>query len=1063
MTSYRRLNNLTGWIIFLIASVVYILTAEPTTSFWDCGEYISTAFKLQVGHPPGAPFFQLLGRFFSLFAFGDNSQVAFMINTMSALSSSFTILFLFWTITMLAKRLVIRGGEEMTKAGMWTILSAGIVGSLAYAFSDSFWFSAVEGEVYAMSSLFTAMVFWAVLRWEQVADEKHADRWLILIAYLMGLSIGVHLLNLLAIPAIGLIIYFRKYRNYKFWRVIFVILVSFLVLAAIMYGIIPETLTLFANTELLFVNGMGLPFHTGTIVLAVVLISLLVIALIYTQRPTRRFKMWVYILGGIMALFFLLESDSAGSFFLRIVILAIVAGFFFLTRKLAALQNTVILSLVFILIGYSSFIMLVIRSNAETPINENSPKDAISLLSYLNREQYGDWPLLKGPYYNAPVIGQEDGKPVYMRDSSKGKYVIKDDRKGTKLVYDPEYITIFPRMWNNTESRYIEDYKRWAGIKGDPDGKRKPTFGENLRYFFDYQLGHMYFRYFMWNFAGRQNEIQGHGDLLHGNWLSGITFLDEMRLGPQKNLPDNMKSKARNTYYFLPLILGLFGLFYQFRKKYHDGLVVTLLFVMTGLAIVVYLNQHAPQPRERDYAYAASFYAFSIWIGLGVIYLVEKLSRYLKPVTSVLIVGIATVLLVPANMGYEGWDDHSRSGRYTALEVAKCYLNSCEPNAILFTNGDNDTFPLWYAQEVEGIRTDVRVCNLSLLSGDWYISQMQRKVYDADPVPFTLNYDQYKQGTRDVVYLIENENIKGYVELKELFNIMKRDEDKLKIRSGGQTFDYFPAKKFRVSVDSAEVIANNAIPAEFADRIEDIEWTVNTQGVGKNHLMVLDLIAHIDWTRPVYFSTTTGDDAYLGIQKYFVQEGMAYRLIPARIKSPDHQVGGVSTEAMYNNLMNRYSISMADSTLFWSEENIRAAMNLRNIYGRLAQELIRQGKKDSAALVADRITEIIPDASIPYDYFVVPVADAYYKSGRTDKGDAILVKLYDHTLDNLYYFFSFTGDKAEKVDFQRQQNLAMMQEIYRLALENQREDIAGESKKIFDQYYQRYVGQPFNR
>ncbi len=547
-----------------------------------------------------------------------------------------------------------------------------------------------------------------------------------------------------------------------------------------------------------------------------------------------------------------------------------------------------------------------------------------------------------------------------------------------------------------------------------------------------------------------------------GTGCQVLVFSMKCVWGPQDDLPDSLQSKARNKYYFLPLILGLVGLFYHYRKRHRDALIITVLFVMTGLAIVVYLNQHSPQPRERDYAYAASFYAFAIWIGLGVIYLIEIMNKFLKPGLSIALIGLLTALLVPVNMAYEGWDDHDRSDRYTALEMAKSYLHSCEPNAILFTNGDNDTFPLWYAQEVEGIRTDVRVCNLSLLSGDWYIDQMKLKVYDSDPVPFTLNFDQYKQGTRDVVYLLENENIKGHVELKDIFDILKKNPEKLRIRSQGQTFDYFPAKKFRVSVDSATIINNGILPVKHADKIQDLEWTLDVVGIQKNQLMVLDLLAHMDWSRPVYFSVTTGDDAYLGLKEYFIQEGMTYKLVPAKIKSPDHQVSGVNTDAMYDNLMNDFSIEMKDSTQFMSEENLRAAMNLRNIYGRLAIALVQEGKADSAIRVADRIVEIIPDNVIPYDFFLVPVADAYYKAGATDKGDEILKILMRHTMDELYYFFTFTGKRAEEVDLQRQQKLAMMREISQVAMENRRSGIGNEAGNIFEQYYQRYVGQSPN-
>ena len=573
MKSYTKINNLLGWIIFAIASLVFILTAEPTASFWDCGEYIATAYKLQVGHPPGAPFFQLIGRFFSLFAFGNTENVALMVNLMSAFSSSFTILFLFWTLTMLAKKLALKSGE-MTDAKMYAIFGAAAVGSLAFTFSDSFWFSAVEGEVYAMSSFFTAVVFWAILKWEAHAEEKHALRWLIFIAYLIGLSIGVHLLNLLAIPAIALVYYFKKYEKTTNKGIIITLIFSVIILGLIMSGIIPWIVSLAGGFELFFVNTIGLPFHSGTIIYFILLIAGIIFGIRYTRRKNK------------------------------------------------VIWNTVLWALTFILIGYSSFFMLIIRSNANTPIDENNPEDAISLLAYLNREQYGDWPILYGQYFNAPIVDRKDGNPVYRADTETGKYVVINENKGTIPVYDPEFSTIFPRMWNNTEQRYINDYKEWSdltGIKkrvkdeyGETQILQKPTFGENLRYFFRYQLNHMYFRYFMWNFSGRQNDIQGMVDRKDGNWVSGIPFIDKARLGPVLNVPPSLENKAQNTFYMLPFLLGLIGLIYQWRNDHKNGIVVTALFVMTGIAIVVYLNQHSPQPRERDYAYAASFYAYAI-------------------------------------------------------------------------------------------------------------------------------------------------------------------------------------------------------------------------------------------------------------------------------------------------------------------------------------------------------------------------------------------------------------------------------------------------------------------
>jgi hypothetical protein len=1057
MILFKKLNNLIGWIIFLIASFVYIFTSEPTTSFWDCGEYIATAYKLQVGHPPGAPLFQMLGRFFALFAFGDTSMVARMINTMSALFSSFTILFLFWTINMLARKLVAPNGE-LTRNRIYAILGSGIVGAMAYAFSDSFWFSAVEGEVYAMSSFFTALVFWAILKWESVSEEKYADRWILLIAYLIGLSIGVHLLNLLAIPAITFVIYFKKYQKINTRGILLTLVISFILLAVVMFGIIPETLSLFANTELLFVNTLHLPFHSGTIFFAILLISLIVVGIMYTQKGGELRIKIIYVLVGILTIIFFLESRSFSSLLFRILSAGLIIGLFSLIKRNRQLQNRIILGFTLIVIGYTSFLMLVIRSNANTPIDENNPEDAISLIAYLNREQYGDWPLLYGEYYNAPVIDRKDGTPVYVRDNEKGKYVVKDHRKNGKPVYDPKYTTFFPRMWNSQETRYVREYKKWAGIHNDPGNKHIPTFKENLRFFFRYQLGHMYFRYFMWNYTGRQNEIQGNGELIYGNWVSGVKFIDEWRLGPQDNLPYSLSSKARNKFYFLPLILGLIGLIYQFRKKYKDGLIVALLFIMMGIAIVVYLNQNAPQPRERDYAYAASFYAFSIWIGLGVLYFVDFLSRKMNRSVSAILATIICFILVPVNMAKEGWDDHNRSGRYTALQMAKIYLNSCAPNAILFTNGDNDTFPLWYAQEVEGFRTDVRVCNLSLLNADWYIDQMLRKAYDSEPIPFSLSWDQYKQGTRDVIYFVEKENVKGYVDLKQLFKIVHQKEDKLKLKTGTDTYDYFPTKKFMIKVDSAKVVENNTVPKTLVDRIENVKWKIDTWGIQKNHLMVLDMLAHNDWNRPIYFSITTGDDAYIGLQDYFFLEGMAYRLLPVKARSPDGQIAGINTDVMYDNLMNKFFIDLANPKIIIGEDNLRASMNLRNIYGRLAKTLVLENKKDSAVQVCDRIIQMIPDETIPFDYFIIPVVENYYGAGDSTKANKILNRLIEITEQNLDYYFRFTGNMAERIDPQRQQNLAMMQQIAKTAQQSGQNEIAVKAKVIFDKYYQRYLG-----
>ncbi len=1010
MKIYKKLNNIIGWIIFAIATVVYIITSEPTASFWDCGEYIATAYKLQVGHPPGAPLFQLLGRFFSLFAFGDSSLVARMINTMSALSSSFTILFLFWSITMLAKKIVLASGE-ITKAKMYAIFGSGIVGALAFTFSDSFWFSAVEGEVYAMSSFFTAIVFWAILKWEETADEDHSYRWLILIAYLIGLSIGVHLLNLLAIPAITFVYYFKKYKPTK--KGIFItLIISFIILTVIMYIIIPWIVQLAGLFERFFVNAIGLPFNTGTIIYFILLISGIIWGLIYTKKHKK------------------------------------------------VILNTIILGFIFILIGYSSFFLLIIRSNANTPIDENNPEDAISLLAYLNREQYGDWPLLHGQYYNAPLVDRKDGNPVYIKDKEKGKYVISDDRKNTIPVYDSRYETIFPRMWSSTETIYVDDYKRWAGIKRDPDNKHIPTFGENLRFFFKYQLGHMYLRYFMWNFAGRQNDIQGRGGLLKGNWISGINFIDEWRLGPQNNLPESMENKGRNKFYFLPLILGLIGLFYQFNKNYKDGIVVSLLFIMTGIAIVIYLNQYSPQPRERDYAYAATFYAFAIWIGLGVLSIFDFFAKKFKLKISAFATILVCLILVPGIMAKDGWDDHDRSGRYTALQVAKNYLNSCAQNAILFTNGDNDTFPLWYAQEVEGIRTDVRVANMSLLNTDWYIDQLKRKAYDSDPVPFSLTKDKYIQGTRDYVPIIENEkllDINEFHDLKDIMAFVASDNPGSKFNSQVGLLNYIPTKKFKISVDSSTLVENGTVPLELADEIVPVKWTLNRSGVHKNNMMVLDLLATNNWERPVYFAITTGNEAYINLTDYFQLEGMAYRLVPIKTKRTDGKIGRINTDVMYDNLMNKFYVGMHDKNIYLNEDNIRMTMNLRNIYTRLADELIIEGKKDSAVAVLNRCIELMPDETVRYNYFVLPIAESYYKAGETEKANEIVLRLIELTEQDLNYYFLFTGQKAKLIDFEKQQGLAKLHKINQVIQEYEQTDLSKISGDIFEQYYGLYL------
>ncbi|MBE9468391.1 MAG: DUF2723 domain-containing protein [Bacteroidetes bacterium] len=1014
MKKYNLYNNIFGWGAFLIAAIVYLLTIEPTTSFWDCGEFIATSFKLEVGHPPGAPLFMIIARFFSLFA-KDTAHVAIMINSMSALASAFTIMFLFWTITHLAKRIIIKN-NEITPGNLIAVLGSGLVGALAYTFSDSFWFSAVEGEVYASSSLFTAVVFWAILKWEDVADEKHANRWIILIAYLMGLSIGVHLLNLLAIPALVFIYYFKKYEVTK-TGIVKTIILSILILGATVYGIIPGVVKLASYFELLFVNGFGMPYNSGVVFYILLLISLIVWSLHYTFKHKK------------------------------------------------VVLNTIITAFTVILIGYSSFAMIIIRSAADLPMDENNPENVFSFLSYLNREQYGDRPLVKGQYFNSPLDKEKpySDKTTYVKKNKK--YVLI--KIGQSYNYDKRFTTFFPRMFSSQKPEHIKTYKDWAKIKGTPititnrQGERetinKPTFGENLKFFFKYQVGYMYFRYFMWNFSGRQNDIQGNGDNINGNWISGINFIDNARIGSQENLPQSMlNNKARNKYYMLPFLLGLIGFFFQYKKDGKNFWVVSLLFILTGIAIVVYLNQAPQQPRERDYAYAASFYAFAIWIGLGVLGIHNFLSKKTPAKLSAIVTTILCLAFVPGLMASENWDDHDRSNRYTARDFASNYLNSCEKNAIIFTNGDNDTFPLWYAQEVEGIRTDIRVINLSLLQTDWYIDQMKRKAYDSEAVPFSLTSDKYIQGTRDIVYVIER--IKSHIDLKEAINFVADDNPKTKIPQAPD-LDYFPSKKFSISVDSAKVISNGTVNIKDADKIvKTIKWDIKKDYVLKNNLMVLDLLANNEWERPIYFAITVGSDNYLQLEEYFQLEGLAYRLVPIKTKSRDGQIGRIATDIMYNNMMNKFKFGgINDSTVYLDENNLRMTMNLKSNFARLANALIDEGKKDSAVAALDRCMELMPDKLIPFNYFNVLVTDSYYKAGEYKKANNIAKRLSKISQDNLQYFLSLPKKYQMSNDFEIRKNISVLQELARLSgLYDQKElnaSLEKDFRMLFTKYY----------
>jgi hypothetical protein len=1059
MKTFRKLNNLLGWLIFALSSWVYLSTVEPTASWWDCGEYISTAFKLQVGHPPGAPLFQLLGRFFSLFAFGDVSKVALMINYMSAISSSATILFLFWSITMLGLKFT--KDEEISTGRMFAILGSGLVGALAYTFSDSFWFSAAEGEVYAMSSFFTAIVFWAILKWDQAADQPHSQRWIILIAYLMGLSIGVHLLNLLAIPAIALVFYFRKYKTT--WKgVVTALGISFFILAFIMYLVIPYSVSLAGKYEILFINSFGLPFNSGTLFYFLVLIGALVWSIRFTYQEKHTTP--EYIIGGVLLL---LLSVFSWTTFLGLLFVAGVYYWYksapgrFDRGQVRSAANTVFLSIAFLLMGYSSFFMLVIRANTNTPINENDPSDAVSLLSYLNREQYGTWPIGYGQYYNAPLDKNKpytDGTPFYVKDTKKGKYVMTDNRKNTIPNYDPKFSTIFPRMWSNQKPSHIQAYKSWGKIKGTPidvvndEGKSetlyKPTFVENVRFFFSYQVGHMYLRYFFWNFVGRQNDIEGHGGIRYGNWVSGIPAIDNPRLGDQSNLPDSMKNPANNKFYFLPLILGLVGLFYHLRKHSDGFLVVLLLFFMTGLAIVMYLNITPQQPRERDYAFAGSFYPFAIWIGFGVLALWDYLKKVNEKYIAIPITAVCLVL-VPGLMAKEGWDDHDRSNKFAARDFAVNYLNSCAPNAILITNGDNDTFPLWYAQEVEGIRTDVRVVNFMLSSGDWYVHQLMRKIYDSEALPFTLSYDQYNKGINEVSAY--SGQLQERVELQDLIDLIASDDPASRFQSGSRSIAIYPTKKVKITVDSAAMVRDGIVPANLADRVVgSVEWDIKSNYLYKNDLMLLDFLAKNQFKRPIYFASPSSISDAVDVDKYCYQEGFVYRFMPVKPDERDYikGVGSVNAEASYDIFMNKCKWgNLSAPGVYVDRESYRNTMIPKQNFARLARKLTTEGKNDSAVKVCDYVQQIFPDNKISFDYYMIQFVDVYYKAGAFEKGTKLADRLMQIYAQNTDYILSLNPEFRGNFDEDLNESFSFFNTLKQIADQYDQKDV---SKRVDD-------------
>lgn len=1061
MKQYKTVNNLAGWITFLIAATVYCLTIEPTASFWDCPEFITTGYKLEVGHPPGAPFFMLTANLFTQFV-SDPAQVAKMVNYMSALMSAACILFLFWSITHLVRKLVVKDENNITTSQLITIIGSGLVGALVYTFSDTFWFSAVEGEVYAFSSLFTALVFWLILKWEDVADQPHSDRWIILIAYLTGLSIGVHLLNLLCLPAIVLVYYYKKNPQANAKGSLLALLGSGLLVAAVLYGIVPGVVKVGGWFELLFVNSMGMPFNTGVIFYIIILAAAIIWGVYesYTERSRKRMNLSFLLTVALLGIPF--YGHGISSILIGLVVLAALAAYLFASKLNTKYQissrtmNTALLSIMMIMIGYSSYALIVIRSTANTPMDQNSPEDIFTLGEYLGREQYGTRPLFYGPAFSSRVaLDKEDGYCVPREAESTTKYVRKEKKSAEekdsyveipgRVEYEYAQNMIFPRMYS---SQHANQYKQWMDIKGydvvyDQCGEmvmvNMPNQWENIKFFFSYQLNFMYWRYFMWNFAGRQNDIQGSGEIEHGNWITGFKFIDNLLVGNQDLMPQDLKNnKGHNVFYCLPLLLGIIGLLWQAyrgQRGVQQFWVVFFLFFMTGIAIVLYLNQTPSQPRERDYAYAASFYAFAIWVGMGVAGIVRLLQEYgkMKELPAAIITSVAC-LMVPIQMAGQTWDDHDRSDRYVCRDFGQNYLMSLQEsgNPIIFTNGDNDTFPLWYNQETEGFRTDARTCNLSYLQTDWYIDQMKRPAYDSPSLPITWDRVEYVEGTNEYISIrpeIKNQidalyaqadsssNPESKIDVRkefgdnpyELKNILK-----YWVRSDKEGLRVIPTDSIVVKIDKEAVKRSGmTIPEALGDSIPEY-MHISLKGkraLYKSELMMLEMLANANWERPIYMAITVGGENRLNMDNHFVQEGLAYRFTPF-----DAQALGatIDSEKMYDNLMNKFKFGGINKAGIYIDENtMRMCYTHRRIFTQLITQLLKEGKKDKALKALEYCEKMIPASNVPYDYqnSAQSMAEAYYLLGQKAKGDKIMDALANKSMEYLIWYLSMSNQQ----------------------------------------------------
>jgi hypothetical protein len=1083
MKQYKTVNTLTGWLTFLIAAIVYCMTVEPTASFWDCGEFIISSYKLEVGHPPGAPFFMLTANFFTLFT-DDTALVARMVNYMSALMSAACIMFLFWSITHLVKKLVAGRGDTMRLSRMITIIGSGFVGAMVYTFSDTFWFSAVEGEVYAYSSLFTAVVFWLILKWEEVADRPHSDRWIILIAYLTGLSIGVHLLNLLCLPAIVLVYYYKKNPNANLKGSLLALSGSALLVVAVLYGIVPGVVKVGGWFELLFVNGLGMSFNSGVVVYIVVLTAAIIWGVYESYQEKSRNRMNISFLVTVALLGIPFYGHGGSSILIGLIVLGGLAVYLFAGinvkyRISARTMNTALLSVMMIMIGYSSYALIVIRSGANTPMDQNSPEDIFTLGDYLGREQYGTRPLFYGQTFSSRVALDVKGKYCEPREISRRvKYVRKEktdpnekDRYITipgRVEYAYAQNMLFPRMY---DSAHADQYRNWVNIKGrdvlyDQCGEmitvNIPTQWENIRYFFSYQLNFMYWRYFMWNFAGRQNDIQGSGEIENGNWITGFKGIDNILAGDQDLLPQELKeNKGRNVYYCLPLLLGILGILWQAyrgQRGVQQFWVVFSLFFMTGIAIVLYLNQPPGQPRERDYAYAGSFYAFAVWTGMGVAGLVRLLRTYLKmKELPAAVIALALCVLVPIQMAGQNWDDHDRSGRYVCRDFGQNYLMSLQEtgNPVIFNNGDNDTFPLWYNQETEGFRTDARTCNLSYLQTDWYIDQMKRPAYDSPSLPITWDRVEYAEGTNEYVQIrpdlmkqVEQLYAQADTNPETKYDVRKEFGDnpyelqnilRNWVRSDKEGLRVIPTDSIVMKIDKEAVRRSGmSIPAALGDSIPDY-MHISLKGkrvLYKHELMMLEILANTNWERPVYIAITVSAENKLNMDNHFVQEGLAYRFTPFETKA----LGAtVDSEKMYDNLMNKFKFGGIHKKGIYIDENVmRMCYTHRRIFMQMVNQLLKEGKNEKALKALDYCEEMIPAFNVPYDFqnSALSMSEAYYELGEKEKADRIMDALANKSVEYVIWYLTMNDLQLVISSREIQTHLALLEEYIHIMEDN---------------------------